>query len=202
MTLLILLVIAAGGYLLWIHFRPKGLALGFASGNGRIEATELDVAAKSAGRISNILVNEGDFVEAGQVVARIDTDVLQAQLQQARAEEAQARNAVATALAIVGQRESERVASLAVVTQREAEQVSAQKTADRTQVLSEQHAASIQEFENDVTRQKGSEAAVSSAKAQVAAAQAAITASQSQVLEAKSHVDAAMPAELRPHLPD
>ncbi|MCG9014476.1 biotin/lipoyl-binding protein, partial [Laribacter hongkongensis] len=39
----------------------------FARGNGRIEATEVDVAAKSGGRVAEILVNEGDFVQAGQL---------------------------------------------------------------------------------------------------------------------------------------
>lgn len=43
------------------------------TGNGRIEAVEADVAAKPAGRVAETLVNEGDFVKAGQVIARMDT---------------------------------------------------------------------------------------------------------------------------------
>ena len=35
---------------------------GLAGGNGRIEATEVDVATKYAGRVAEILVREGDFV--------------------------------------------------------------------------------------------------------------------------------------------
>jgi HlyD family secretion protein len=46
---------------------PQPLAAGLASGNGRIEAVEIDVATKTPGRIKEILVNEGDFVTAGQV---------------------------------------------------------------------------------------------------------------------------------------
>jgi len=38
-----------------------------------------------AGRIKAILVDEGDLVTAGQVVAQMDTEVLQAQLRQAQA---------------------------------------------------------------------------------------------------------------------
>ena len=34
----------------------------FASGNGRLEATEISISAKLAGRIDNIMVDEGDFV--------------------------------------------------------------------------------------------------------------------------------------------
>lgn len=193
--ILLVLAIAVGEYFIWRHFRPKGLGQGFASGNGRIEAVELDVAAKFAGRIREMFANDGDFVTAGQVVASMDTDVLQAQLQQANAREAEARNAVATALAIVGQRESEHAAALAVVAQREAEQVVAEKTALRSQVLSSEHATSVQEFDNDVARQKEASAAALSAKAQVAASQAAIFATHSQVLEARSRVEAAISAE-------
>jgi len=194
---LLLVVIFAGAYVAWRIFRPRGLAKGFASGNGRIEAVDFDVAAKSPGRISEMFANDGDFVTAGQVVAKMDTAVLQAQLQQAEAQEAEARNAVETALAIVSQRESERAAALAVVTHREAAQVVAEKTAERSLVLSTQHAASVQEYEDDLARQKETTAAVLSAKAQVAASQATIIATRSQVLEARSAVDAAIAAENR-----
>jgi multidrug efflux pump subunit AcrA (membrane-fusion protein) len=51
-----------------------------ASGNGRIEATEIDVTAKIPGRVKEVLAREGDFVTAGQVGALMDTDTLQAQL--------------------------------------------------------------------------------------------------------------------------
>jgi HlyD family secretion protein len=81
--------------------------------------------------------------------------------------------------------------------QRQAELVSAEKTAERTRVLSEQHAASIQEYDDDLARQKGSAAAVLAAQAQVAAAQATMTASFSQVLEARSNVAAALAMETR-----
>jgi HlyD family secretion protein len=185
------------GYFLWQHFRPKPLGPGFASGNGRIEAVDVDVAAKAAGRIGEMLVNDGDLVTAGQVVARMDTNALQAELQQAQAQEAAARNATATTMAVVSQRESEHAAAEAVVAQREAEQVVAEKTAERSRVLSAEHATSVQEFDNDVARQKGATAAVLSAKAQAAASQATIAATRSQVLEGNSRVLAALATEKR-----
>ncbi|KAH2823828.1 hypothetical protein KXV85_001399, partial [Aspergillus fumigatus] len=52
----------------------------------RIEAVEIDIATKTPGRIREILVNEGDFVSAGQVLARMDTEQLQAQRRQAEAQ--------------------------------------------------------------------------------------------------------------------
>jgi HlyD family secretion protein len=193
----LVVVVGVAAYFIWQHYRPKGLGEGFASGNGRIEAVEFDVAAKSPGRIIEMYVDDGDFVTAGQVVARMDTQELRAQLSQAQAEEAAARNAMSTALAVVAQRESEKTASMAVVTQREAEQVVALQTVRRSQVLSTEHATSIQEYDNDVARQKEAAAAVAAAQAQYAASQATINAARSQVLEAKSNIVAAQAVESR-----
>jgi HlyD family secretion protein len=62
------------------------LPAGIAAGNGRLEATQIYVASKYPGRIADILSNEGDTVEAGQVVARMDTSALNAQLNEALAQ--------------------------------------------------------------------------------------------------------------------
>ena len=79
------LVLGAAAIFLWQRYfvkRDEGLA----SGNGRIEATEIDVAAKIPARIREILVHEGDFVTAGQVVVLMDTDSLNAQRREAEAQ--------------------------------------------------------------------------------------------------------------------
>ena len=96
-----LAIIAGLAGLAWYELRPSGLGDGFASGNGRIEATEVDVATKLGGRVAAIDVEEGDFVDAGQVLARMDTHVLEAHLAQARAQLRQAENSIHTALAQV-----------------------------------------------------------------------------------------------------
>ena len=41
------------GFYLYLE-RPAGLPAGFASGNGRLEATEVDVATKIAGRLAEL----------------------------------------------------------------------------------------------------------------------------------------------------
>lgn len=81
----------AGGYA-WYRLRPPGLAPGFVSSNGRIEATEIDIATKYPGRIDEVFVREGDTVNAGQVVARMDTQELLAQLHEAQAQAQEARD--------------------------------------------------------------------------------------------------------------
>jgi HlyD family secretion protein len=79
--LLALLVAAAGAGFWWLHPRPT-LPPGFAFGNGRLEADEVDIDTKFAGRIAELRADEGDMVKAGQVVAVMDTRDLQAELKQ------------------------------------------------------------------------------------------------------------------------
>jgi len=70
---LVWLVIAAAvvaAYVAWSRLKPQGLPPGLASGNGRIEATDVDVATKSGGRLKEVLVKEGDDVQPGQILAR------------------------------------------------------------------------------------------------------------------------------------
>jgi HlyD family secretion protein len=184
--------VAAGlVFLVWHYFQPKQLGKGFASGNGRIEAVEIDIAAKMPGRIKDILVNEGDFVTAGQVVARMDTEVLDSQRREAEAQSRQAQSAVERAHSLVAQREAEKAATLAVVAQREIEFKLAQQRLARSEPLVADQAIAIQDVDDARAAVRGAQAAVSAAKAQVAAADAAIATARSQVLEAQSVVEAA-----------
>ncbi len=74
-----------------------------ASGNGRIEAVQVDVATKIAGRVEHVSAQEGDLVQPGQVVAKVDTAQLQAQLLRAEADVASAQSQAAAAEASVAQ---------------------------------------------------------------------------------------------------
>ncbi len=182
-----ILLVAA---LLWLELRPTGLGDGFASANGRIEATEVDVAAKLAGRLLEIGVDEGDFVEAGQVLARMDTQVLEAQLSQAQAEVRQAQNAIRTANAQVALRNSEKTVAEATVRQRQAELVAAQKHHGRTSILVKRNALPQQQLDDDEARLQSALATLAASRAQVLSAQAGIEAARSQVIEAESAVEA------------
>ena len=83
---------AGGGYW-WLH-RTAGPPPGIAFSNGRLEADEINIDTKFAGRVSEILADEGVLVKAGQVVARMDTRDLEAQLAQARSQTVQAQQAI------------------------------------------------------------------------------------------------------------
>src|SRR5919106_3404332 len=107
----IVAVVAAAAFVAWQYLRPQGLPDGFARSNGRIEATQIDIAARIAGRVREILADEGDFVTAGQVLARMDTNVLEAQRREAEAPVARAEIAVETPKSGVTAREAERAAA-------------------------------------------------------------------------------------------
>ena len=62
------------GWWTWNSSQPDGPGDGFISGNGRIEATEVNVATRLAGRVAEIFVQEGAFVKAGQPLARMQVD--------------------------------------------------------------------------------------------------------------------------------
>ena len=174
----------------WQIFGKDDKNKGLVSGNGRIEATEIDVAAKTPGRVKDILVREGELVSAGQVVALMDTEVLEAEHRQAEAQLKQAQSGVETARSQLVQRESEKTATQAVVGQREAELGVARKRAFRSLTLAAAAATSQQEADDDSARVHSSVAAVSAARAQLAASAAAIVTAQAGIAGAQSAVEA------------
>ncbi len=184
-------VVAVGGYYVWKALNSDSLPEGIARGNGRIEAVEIDVASKRAGRVKEILVNEGDFVKAGQVLAIMDTDQLMAQKRQAEAQLERAKISVETAKSLVTQREAELRSAEAVVAQREAQFDNAQRKLARSEELIKSKSTSQQVFDDDRAAADGARANLESARAQVAASVAAISAAKAAVVDAESAVDAA-----------
>jgi len=186
-AVVVALALAAGAYG-WTHLRATGPGPGFVSGNGRIEATEIDIATKSPGRVLDILVGEGDLVSANQPLAHMQMQSLEAQRDEARARQRQAVTGVASAEAQVAMRESDAAAAQAAVTAREADLDNAQRRLARSTDLSRDGAASQQELDDDRARARSATAAVAAARAQLAAAQSAIAAARSQVGSAHAAV--------------
>jgi HlyD family secretion protein len=100
-------LVGTGGYFYWQSLIGSELPEGLASSNGRIEAVRVDVATKMAGRVAEVLVTEGQWVESGDLVARMDTAELEAQLRQAEATVLQAEQQTLQAGALLLQRQSE-----------------------------------------------------------------------------------------------
>ena len=85
LALLFLIGAAAGAGWVWWQQHHTQLPPGIAFGNGRLESDEIDIDTKFAGRIAKLLVDEGDMVAAGQVVAMMDTRDLEASLKKCEA---------------------------------------------------------------------------------------------------------------------
>ena len=66
---------------------------GFASSNGRLQLQNIDVASLRAGRVSQVLVHEGDLVEKGTPLVTLSSEELDTQLQGAEAAKSQAEAA-------------------------------------------------------------------------------------------------------------
>jgi HlyD family secretion protein len=194
MTALLLVAAAIGGYYAWQKFGRGSLLPGFASGNGRIEAVEIDIATKTPGRIREILMREGDFVSAGQVLAQMDTVQLEAQHRQAQAQLRRATIGIDTAKSLVTQREAEKKAATAVVAQRDAELDAADRKLQRSETLIRTNAVPQQVLDDDRAAANGARAAVAAAEAQLAASEAAIGAAKAQVVDAEASVEAAKAA--------
>jgi len=79
---------------------------GIVKTNGRIEATQVDVSAKYAGRLADITVEEGSEVKAGQVIGRISSPEYEAQLRAAQSNVEKTKQALAEAVALIDQRKA------------------------------------------------------------------------------------------------
>jgi HlyD family secretion protein len=142
---------------------PKGIA----KTNGRIEATQVDVAAKYAGRLAKVTVNEGDEVTAGQVIARISSPEYEAQLRGARAQVLKAKRNIASVEALIVERKS----ALAY----------AKTDVERGQPLVKEGFLSRQVFQQRETKAEVAAAALTAAEAEREAAQFAMNSAQADV---------------------
>jgi HlyD family secretion protein len=97
--------VAVAGYFGWQHFSAPSAA-NVLQISGRIEADETDIGAKTGGRVTAILVQEGDEVTTGQVVAEIEDPEVNAQLRAAAAQVTSALQDVAQAKLDIGVAES------------------------------------------------------------------------------------------------
>jgi HlyD family secretion protein len=171
---LLILLLGAGGFGYWKSLSDR-LPDGLSMGNGRLEATEVQIASKIPGRLAEVRVSEGDKVLKNQLLARMDTRTLEAQRSQAEAEVVRARENFAAAEANVQLRQSELLL--------------AHQELGRSQALFRRGFASQQLIDQQQARLNTGNAAVLAAQAQVAAVKAAIGAAQAQVAQLTSEID-------------
>ncbi len=79
---IVIISLVAYWYLSTQKSQPASTAL---TGSGTVEATEVTISPEISGRVAQVLVNEGDQVAAGDVLFKLDGTLLEAQLNQAKA---------------------------------------------------------------------------------------------------------------------
>jgi HlyD family secretion protein len=159
--------ILAGIYL-WQASNKTNLPEGLVVGNGRIEGTEIKVAAKYPGRIIEVTAGEGDDIEKGKIIVRLDNREAVARLKQARAEHVRVEHVVHSTKADIERRRKELTYAKAQL--------------NRTRQLFERGTASQQQLDRDST-------AMSTAAAALQAAQAAKMQSEAQLVSANAQID-------------
>ena len=107
LTVVVVVAGAAAGYAYWLQAQASRVPPGLARANGRIEIERVDVATKYAGRLAEVRVNEGAFVEKDNILVRLDTAEILAQLAAARAVVHRGHQSVARAQADTALREAE-----------------------------------------------------------------------------------------------
>jgi HlyD family secretion protein len=159
-TVLILAALGAA-YAAW-RLRTPELPQGVAFGNGRLEATEVDVATKVGGRLATLTPHEGDRVEKGQIVATLDAEDIAAQLRAAEAQVRQAQEATRET------REGVRKA--------DADVALARMTLNRSQELVQKGFITGDKLDRDRSALQSSDASLAAARVRVTQAQAAVEA--------------------------
>ena len=162
-VLLLLLLGGAGGYNWWTRTHPP-VPAGISFGNGRIEADEIDIDTRYAGRVAELLADIGDLVAPGQVVARMDTKDLQESLSKAEAQGRQAERAIEEAQANLAQQQTQKTL--------------AQQEFERTQTLLTNGWTTKELMDQRRQQLDGANAALTAAQARVSLAQHALEASQ------------------------
>jgi HlyD family secretion protein len=207
------IVLAIGGLLGYKYWKSRQSALpaGIVSGNGRIEAKLTDISAKEPLRVKEILVDEGELVKPGQVLVRLDTSTIEAELAKnqaavaaAREELAAANTGIATAKANVAKANADVAQAIAdvasangAVAQQQAAIKLAQIEVDRERRMmaenaTSQRAVDVRNTNLDTTKATlaSAEARSNAAKSSADAAKATADAARSRVGTAQAQADA------------
>jgi HlyD family secretion protein len=177
LIILVAVVVAAGGFLGWKYLQSRKYAVpkGIASGNGRVEATLVDATAKEPLRVKDILVDEGDLVQPGQVLVHLDTITLDAQLAEAKANVAAAQERLAVVNATISKAKSQ--VALAKI------------EVDRAEKLLEDRASSQREVDVRRTTLETANASLAEARAQLLAAQQQVQVAEANVAAVQSRIN-------------
>jgi HlyD family secretion protein len=203
--LIVVLIAAATGIGYWWFHRAPALPPGFTSGNGRLEADAIDIDSKFAGRIAKLFVDQGDMVTAGQVVAVMDTQDIQAQMNKSEALVRQSQRALEEAQKNLAQQETQVLSSQAAelqsqraldeanatLLQQQTQVKLAKEELDRSKYLVPRGAATVEQLDMRQQALDGAVAGEKAAAAKVGEAEQALAVAKYQVTATRAARDAA-----------
>ena len=168
--------------------------------SGYVEATEVRVATEVAGRVLEIAVDEGDRIEAGALVARLDTTDTELALRRVEAERAQAVAQLRLLQAgarpeDIRQAAAQRESAQADVAAADSERRAADADLARFEALLAANAGSRKQRDDAATRREVADARLAAAKERVRAAGEAVArlrsgARREELAAAQARVDA------------
>jgi HlyD family secretion protein len=185
----IVAVLVVGGFSAAYAWKSRGNNSLVASGT--LEARNISIGSKIGGRVSRVLVREGDHVEPNQLLVVFDSAELEGQLIQARGRVEAARANLSKMLrgsrpeeiaeanaASNGYREAELAQARADLERARADEANADRELQRTQVLTESGTMSEQALDNARDRARAAHALVSAQTNAVAAAEGRLNAAK------------------------
>ena len=170
LTLALSAIIAASAYYYTIFQADNDLE-GIAYGNGRIEAQSIDIATRHGGRVLSVPVEEGQMVEAGDIIAELDLSDLAASLAGA---EANVRASI-----------QKKDAAASTVAQAESARMLADKEFARADELARDKAVSESRRDQAFNAKQSAEAQLAAAKQNLASAEESIEVAESEVARLK-----------------
>jgi HlyD family secretion protein len=167
-VILVIVVIAAGGW--WLVERVRARPSSDLILHGNVDIREVHLGFRVAGRLAEVAKDEGDVVNPGDILARLDDGPFRSELDEAegRVESAQAHLALLQA----GNRPQEIAQAKAVVREREVTFANAQTVYKRQEELLETRAVSQQERDDAEARFREAEARLKSAREQLSVLEA------------------------------
>lgn len=146
-----ILLLGAGGAWWWMSSSGK-----ISTDDARVKNNIVNISTKVPGQVEEVLVKEADYVEAGQIIARIDNASLQIQVEQAQANLASAQAKLASLQA--GNRPQQVAQSRASVEQAAANLDNAKKNYERAASLYDEGAMAAQQRDSAQTALKVAQA--------------------------------------------
>jgi len=187
--LIIVAIVIVGG--LTAAFAWRGRGADALTASGTLEARNISIGSKVGGRVSRVLVREGDHLEPNQLLVVFESMELEGQLLQAQGRVEAARANLAKMLrgsrpeeiaeanaASNGYREAELAQARAELDRARTEELNAERELKRSEALTEGGAMSQQSLDNARDRARSAHALVSAQTNAVAAAEGRLNAAK------------------------